>query len=82
MFRRVLSSLFTQRRKGIQFYVVKTYYNLRGKGSLRSNTNTIAGKAVKRERYFREVNLQEVNPGDDILEVDIPGDVNLFKSPH
>ena len=31
---------------------------------------------------YRDVNLEDVNPGDDILEVDIPGDVNLFKSPH
>jgi hypothetical protein len=37
---------------------------------------------MKRESYFREVNLQEVNPGDDFLEVDIPGDVNLMEFPH
>ena len=45
-------TFFTQRRNGILFYVQHTNYNLRGKGSLRSNTNTLAGKSVKREGFI------------------------------
>ena len=66
--------IFSQWRKEGLLVWVLSLFALRGKGSLRSNTNTLTGMAGK---FFRDVNLQEVNLGDDI-----PGDVNLLIFPH
>ena len=66
--------VFTQRRKGVQFKGQRVA-SLQYKYSCRESGET--GRI-----FFREVNLPEVNQGDDILEVGIPGDVILLKFPH